>query len=1013
MSQSIRETPMPPPGTTSAQPPCGDDENTLVGAIRGNPATRACSASYKRLFLGEAECHSALPNILFSRESFAALRAAWQRLAPLAVRVLVLSLVLLAFAIRVYQLEAQSLWSDEGLSLYRARQSLGANLRNEIQIQGAVTTDTNPPLYFLNLAALRAAAGETEFALRFLSVFWGVLTVPLLFVTGRRLLRSDLGGLCAAALGALSPFYVWHSQELRMYPMTVDLAILSVLALTYVAPLDLSRPRREAESCPRRAGPYLLYALTTAALLYTHYSGFYLLAFEGVVLLAAILLRRRWTVILGLGLATLAATPLILYAIQRLGAGKEPYYGGFTLGRLAHELASTFSLGWTFPPRRPAEQLLVPLGLLCLGLLLLTWRRRWGVLLYLAGWLLLPVAAIFAVSLVKSTYLGPRHLLVASPAFYLAQAAGVAGLSRRWRPLGLAALGVILVGMAAGLRLQFSHPDFVKDDIRGAAAYLSRRVRPDDVVVLHDAIITPTFDYYYAGAAPRIVIPTYPPEGAEETVARFRQAAESHGRLWFLYGPPPLSGFSAQTLPAWADEHLFKWSDQGFEGLNFYVGVSAYTAAPPLPEAPPEGANPVEHSWPSGLRLLAYRSPAEAAVGGGGWFTFYWVQERAVDTDYVLRLELRDAADREWAFVAGPVLDFFPASDWPVGQVVRQEQFLPLPPGLPPTSYTLTLSLLEAPADRSLSRAERAAQSQPIGQAVPLGPVRVARPATPLDPRQLDLPTWLFPLSLGDGLELLGVALPDGPFRPGHPVWVRLAWGVEEAPSADYALQARLLDRQGRVRAEAQGEPSAAGFATCAWRPGDLLYGAAYIGIPTDAQPGPYQLQARLLEPESEHSPAGWATLGRVQVEAWPFLSDMPPAEHHLDDVRLGEGIRLRGYDLSQTDQGLDLTLYWQAEAEVETDYVVLAHLGLPDAAPVAQTDGIPAGWLRPTSGWRPGEIIVDPHHLDLPPDAPPGTYTLYAGLYTEQGRLPVWVDGQPVPGDRVPLQAIQLDGGQ
>ena len=37
---------------------------------------------------------------------------------------LLVALLLVTFALRVYHLEAQSLWSDEGLSLYRARLTL-------------------------------------------------------------------------------------------------------------------------------------------------------------------------------------------------------------------------------------------------------------------------------------------------------------------------------------------------------------------------------------------------------------------------------------------------------------------------------------------------------------------------------------------------------------------------------------------------------------------------------------------------------------------------------------------------------------------------------------------------------------------------------------------------------------------------------------------------------------------------------------------------------------------------
>ncbi len=99
---------------------------------------------------------------------------------------LVLALTLLAFGLRMYRVDAMSVWTDEGLSIYRARAPLLQNLRGEIDIQGVPTTDTHPPLYFLMLSGWSKLTGETEFALRYLSVIAGTLIVPVAYVTGKR-----------------------------------------------------------------------------------------------------------------------------------------------------------------------------------------------------------------------------------------------------------------------------------------------------------------------------------------------------------------------------------------------------------------------------------------------------------------------------------------------------------------------------------------------------------------------------------------------------------------------------------------------------------------------------------------------------------------------------------------------------------------------------------------------------------------------------------------------------------
>ena len=75
------------------------------------------------------------------------------------------------------------------------------------------------------------------------------------------------------------------------------------------------------------------------------------------------------------------------------------------------------------------------------------------------------------------------------------------------------------------------------------------------------------------------------------------------------------------------------------------------------------------------------------------------------------------------------------------------------------------------------------------------------------------------------------------------------------------------------------------------------------------------------------------------------------------------------------------ISLLWQANAETPTSYRVFIHLVDQDGQIVAQADGEPANWSRPTSGWAPGEYISDSHTLSLPTDLAPNL-TLRIGLY-------------------------------
>jgi hypothetical protein len=61
----------------------------------------------------------------------------------------------------------------------------------------------------------------------------------------------------------------------------------------------------------------------------------------------------------------------------------------------------------------------------------------------------------------------------------------------------------------------------------------------------------------------------------------------------------------------------------------------------------------------------------------------------------------------------------------------------------------------------------------------------------------------------------------------------------------------------------------------------------------------------------------------------------------------------------------------------------------------LAQSDALPAGGARPTTGWRSGEYIVDDHRLSFHAGAGPGMARLIAGMYDAQtGQRVRFADG-------------------
>ncbi|MGB0383588.1 MAG: hypothetical protein ACPGWR_02080 [Ardenticatenaceae bacterium] len=77
--------------------------------------------------------------------------------------------------------------------------------------------------------------------------------------------------------------------------------------------------------------------------------------------------------------------------------------------------------------------------------------------------------------------------------------------------------------------------------------------------------------------------------------------------------------------------------------------------------------------------------------------------------------------------------------------------------------------------------------------------------------------------------------------------------------------------------------------------------------------------------------------------------------------------------------------LDWSTMSPLVKDYTVFTHLIGADGERVSQHDGWSVMNFRETTKWLPGESVMDWHWLELPSNAPAGTYDLQVGLYEAQ----------------------------
>jgi len=408
------------------------------------------------------------------------------------------------------------------------------------------------------------------------------------------------------------------------------------------------------------------------------------------------------------------------------------------------------------------------------------------------------------------------------------------------------------------------------------------------------------------------------------------------------------------------------------------------------------------------FRLLGYDALPEEVPGDQPIpIRLYWQDTVPGGPDYRVALALRDERGRTWSdpdprpprwHRAPP-----PAYLWPPeGYALTAFDLRPMV-GTPPGVYTVTLEVFDR------------ATLAPYGLEVPLGALHIARPRRSPDavPAQHETDARFGPV------RLVGYNLDRTDAAPGDPFLLTLFWRAEEAPEEDLTVRLCLLTPAGEDALSLNLPPVRDDFPTSQWEAGDLWRGQHLLRLPAGLEGGEYRWVLQVCRgggPDCQ--PMGEeASLGTLQIHAPERLWEPPPLDVEVN-ARLGDVVTLLGASLEPGTLNLEpgtpltVTLVWRAEAEMEVSYRVFLHLLGPDGALVAQSDGEPAGWTRPTTGWMPGEVVLDRRVLWVPEETPEGTYTLWVGMYCWPSlqRLPAFrPDGTRWPDDRILLTLLCL----
>jgi mannosyltransferase len=389
-----------------------------------------------------------------------------------------LSLTIIGFFLRFYNLGYNSLWLDEASTYTYASMSIPG-------IWEATTGgEFNPPLFYWT-EHIMLLFGNSEFVLRFVPALLGVLTIPLVYLIGKEFFDRNVGIIAAAAF-AFSPFLIYYSQEARAYAMM--LFFVAAAMVFYLRALKSNDLR-----------DWVLFGVLSALAFWSHFYGFVIIA--SLVLYALYVqigkiqkdISTIKPLVLAVAVFTVICLPLIIITIQLFAkrTATAPTFGIQGIGLILETFRQiSGSSGF-------AMALLLLLFVVGVVYALLTDRDK-GV--FLVSLMVFP----FIISLFLSYRIPmqPRYLIFLSIIYFIGIAIAYKPvctlISNRGVVYGFIAL-IVLLSVTTPLFVGL-YTEYTKEDWRGLSGQVSQLTKPGDLIVVAPGYIYQPFDYYYSNS---------------------------------------------------------------------------------------------------------------------------------------------------------------------------------------------------------------------------------------------------------------------------------------------------------------------------------------------------------------------------------------------------------------------------------------------------------------------------------------------------------------------------------
>jgi len=455
---------------------------------------------------------------------------------------LAIAITLIGGWLRVFLLGNKGMWLDETFSVWLANHSVLDMMQWMIKI------DQHPPLYYLLLHYWIAHYGDTPYYARLFSALFGTITIPIIYLIGKRI-SGVLVGLTAAVFMCFSTFNIYYAQEARMYTLLMFNAAMAIYALVNlltdsrsISPIgsqfreylhawrtlgsvvpDITRDFSYKDEVRNRTGwrawvyrhrwnpiktietdlAWVIFIVFSAATLLTHNTAIFFSLATNIFVLSLMVFQRlnksgaqtafqspsfgNW-VKAQIGIFLLWSPWIFAFIQQARRVDQEFWLPKPDWETVTQTLRTLLNAS---APNQISQVMTWALcAVLCFGLVY--YRKKLSIFLFLAALFAIPVLGELIVSIRRPIFIDRTLIWITIPMF-LVLAAGIAQL--RFRFLMSLVLGILATNylFSTGDYYRF----FQKEDWSNPAGYVANFIEKDDLILFNSNMARIPFDYYF------------------------------------------------------------------------------------------------------------------------------------------------------------------------------------------------------------------------------------------------------------------------------------------------------------------------------------------------------------------------------------------------------------------------------------------------------------------------------------------------------------------------------------